>query len=197
MAINAGDVIRATAKLLSDTGDSVQNVFHFKAGASITADNDGIDDITAFLDTLYDNVDGDLHLALDFDSINLFNVDQDKSYGDVAWPSLTDCSGSGERYAPGVALLISLRTGYSRKLGRKYLGFYGEGKLASGLFTQGVLTNAAAFASQLLSGFVGGTSGETWLPGIPTKEGGFLGFTEAVVNGNPAYQRRRRVGSGV
>jgi hypothetical protein len=197
MAINAGDVIRATAKLLSDTGDSVQNVFHFQAGAAISADNDGIDDITAFLDAAYDHIDTDLHQALDFDSINLFNVDQNKSYGDVAWPSLTVCSGAGERYAPGVSLLVSLRTGYSRKLGRKYLGFYGEGKLSSGLFASSVLTNAASFASELLSAFVGGTSGESWTPGIPTKEGGFLGFTEAVVNGNPAYQRRRRVGSGV
>jgi hypothetical protein len=197
MAINAGDIIRATAKLLSDTGDSVQNVFHFKAGAGISADADGIDDITAFLDAAYDYIDTDLHQAMDFDSINLFNVDQAKSYGDVAWPSLTSCSGAGERYAPGVALLISFRTGYSRKLGRKYLGFYGEGKLSSGVFAGSVLTAAANFAAPFLAPFVGGTSGETWLPGIPTKEGGFLGFTEAVVNGNPAYQRRRRVGSGV
>jgi hypothetical protein len=197
MAINAGDVIRATAKLLSDTGDSIQNVFHFKAGAYIAADNDGISDITAFLDALYDNIDTDLHLGMDFDSINLFNVDQDKSYGDIGWPSLTSCTGSGERYAPGVCLLVSLRTGYSRKLGRKYLGFFGEGKLSSGIFAGSVVTNALAFAADLLGSFTGGTSGESWLPGIPTKEGGFLGFTEGLVNTNPAYQRRRRIGSGV
>lgn len=192
------DVIKATARLQGDDGVAIQNVYQFRLD-QVGGISDGacMDDLADFLDDAYDLIDDLLADSVTFVDIDFFNKTTAQPMGVRPWPTLTVGSSSGEPLPSGVAPLVVLQTGRNRVIGRKFLPQVGSGQVVDGNWGSGFLTALAPFAAFLIGGFLGTTSAAPWLPGVVDKLGVFWSFLTAVVGSEPAYQRRRRAGTGI
>jgi len=196
--VNTNDRIRATAVLLGPSGET-QNVYYFRFQGIVPAgDLLVMEDLAEFLDDLYSDINAGIAGNYAYTEVRGFNVTQGVPMPTVEWPTLTVGGGPGASEPAGIALLVVLRTGISRVFGRKYFGGIIDGNLDSdGFWISGAVTAWSGAVARLLSTFIGGTTLATYLPGIITSTGQFLGFITSVVTNNPAYQRRRRKGRGV
>jgi hypothetical protein len=154
------------------------------------------DDIGAWLEDVYGEFVVGLPNNLSFDSIAMYNIDQDSPYADVGWPTFTIGGATDAMLPTGVCVLLTLRTGVKRVLGRKYFGPFTGNNLADGIFEDTLAVAVAGAADFLIGHFFAAGSGNSLLPGVLDKTGAFWAFFEAVASTNPAYQRRRRLGAG-
>jgi len=161
------------------------------------SDADAMDDLAEFLDDAYADIISRQCNETTYVDLDGYNVTGDNPMPETSWPTRTAGTAASEPLPTGSAGLITFRTGFSRRNGRKFLGVFSEGCVSSsGLWTTATQTALAAFGANFLSGFTGGTSGENWMPGVYSKLGTLMPIIEAVASGIPAYQRRRRIGTG-
>lgn len=194
LAVSALDTILAIAEMAA-LGQKLLNVFQFLATDDMS-DSDATSDIATFLDDLYQNIDGFMDAALTFDQITLKNVTQAVDMGSTDWPTLTNGSNVGDLYPLGVAGLITLGTAKPGTRGRKFIPGLDASATVESLFSSSLTTALTAFGAGMVGGFVGGTSGLIWAPGVLDKLGVFRPFTSSIVTNLPAYQRRRKQGVG-
>ena len=195
--IEAGDIVRVTAKLDMSTDDII-NVYHLKhAGSGDVTQAAFLAVVDNWLDTAYGIFDQYLSNAVDFVSIDCFNVTQDEPIGSVSWPTMTSGGDStADAYAKQVAPLVRFPTATARSQGRKFLGGFTEAQIGGGGTLSATLQSAlASFGAQILAGFT--ASGEDFIPGNWNQVlGRFAPWLSAVVNIVAATQRRRRIGVG-
>lgn len=196
MTVQIDDVIRATAKMSLGVED-IQNVYHFKATGTGTATDANVTiAIAAGLDSAYDEVDLLFSDQVDFDTIEFYNLTQDTYLGELAWPSLVAGGDLGDMLPPQTCLFTLFNTDTLGSQGRKFLPATTHNYLGvDGTPLGGVLTDLAAFAADLLTGYVTGTV--TMVPGNYRKATqGFFQWVLAIVPDFFATQRRRYYGSG-
>lgn len=198
MTVQSDDYVRATARMSFGLAASVQNVFAFKLIGSALGDTVAMQDLAEELDDWYTCINPQIVDNQTYVDIDGFNLTQDSPLPETSWPSKTVGGSASDPTPSGAAALVTFRTNFSRRRGRKFLGVMGEGNIgANGQWNTTLMTNLATFGAQLLDPFVGQVSGETWLPVIwSVLKAGMLP-TEAVVSAIPAYQRRRRIGTGI
>lgn len=164
--------------------------------ADTTPDADVVEDLsermtdlypTTLLATMADNYV--------LESLYIKNLTQNEDLGQVSWPG-DQPSGTGELLPLGIAALITAPTALPGTRGRKFLPAMVEGNCTDSLWTSGLMTVLNAFGVAYISGFIGGTSGSAYAPGVLDKNGAFRGFIEALTTNVPAYQRRRKQGAG-
>jgi hypothetical protein len=181
-----------------DTGDAVQNVYHYKhTGSASITDAEFMTGIQSEMNTNYGAINSYISSALSYDTIEAFNVTQDAPIDEQAWSTLTlGAENTSQAYATQVAALVKFATAVARSQGRKYLAGLAEtGIDGKGFLVTAVQTVLATFASGLVAGMTAG--GESFVPGNwnPTLSR-FAEWTAGIVADYVGTQRRRRVGSG-
>lgn len=197
MAVNPGDVIRVDAVGLYDGTEDIINTFQYQLGALFAqTEADVLTDVRDIVAAFYGIVNALLVARTIFDRIRAYNLTQDVLLGELAFTTPIVGTGGSNSDAPGIAGLLSLKTIYSRVVLRKYLGPLAKGLIDDdgNITTAGVavLTNGAAY----LLAQQAKPTGDYRYGYLSPVVGGFVTPNTASVTNNPAYQRRRRRGTG-
>ena len=203
MSITDGTILRIVASMLWTDGNVVQNVFNaVVTGAGAPWDvQDIIDDAEAWMDNMYANITSNINDELDGNTVYVYEYDPvDDDWDEVgsntwAW----NPTSVGEQLPRAVAGLINYKTTDPDVSGKKYIAGLNEPNIDDGLWNSGTITNLLAFALDLVTPFIGGTSGATWSPGVWSVLGTvFKAAIDAYGTTTiPAYQRRRKRNIGI
>lgn len=197
MTINAGDILEIDARMEFDGSEDVINNYQILMGSISSPDEqDVIDDILAWLETLYVIFQGVQTIKLFFRDVRIFNKTLDELVGLFAWPTLVTGQSNEPPLPPGVAGLVQFNTVVPRVLLRKYIGGWVEETLsASGQWTLAETAKLATFGTLCASPQA--TPNASWVYGYDSpKTASFVTPTSSVATSIPAYQRRRRQGRG-
>jgi hypothetical protein len=152
-----GDIIRVTANMSWNAGaDQVVNTYHTKANlfSGNYSDASVHTAIADALDTAYTALNTWISSAVTYDSIETWNLTQDRPMGVTAWPTLTTGDATGEMYAAQCAPLLLMYTLAPRSQGRKYLPPTTESFVSlGGTLNAAILAGIAAFGAALLDGW--------------------------------------------
>jgi uncharacterized membrane protein YhdT len=197
--IETNAVIKCTARLEMLGSIAVQNTFFaWPVIASPMDGDDGMADLAEWLEDIYTPLLPLMVSTCSFVDILFHDVHNNTPIGTLPWPTLTAGTSGNDPSATGVAAIITAYTGVVGRRGRKSFGVFDDGTIQAALFTGGVLAILATTAAAWITPFVGGTSGENWVPGVYSrKTGTFSSFTEAVARAIPGYQRRRKQNVGI
>lgn len=197
MTVQINDIVRVTAKL-EQGGDDIQNVYHVKnVGSGAVADATFLASAVTWMDDCYDYMDALMGDAVDFVSVEAFNITQGAPIGEDSWDTMTSGGdAANQEYAKQCCALIRFPTATAKSQGRKFIGGLTEALLDNGgVLTGAVTTQLGLMAAEILAGFVSDTqdfevgnwsaSKSRWAPWI-----------SAIVNTYNAVQRRRAAGVG-
>lgn len=206
--VNAGDIVRVSARMKNTVSGDVMNVYHLLmvgAGGTGTAAelNTGVQ---AWLSTAFANVASDLGADNDPFDIRYDVVEYvggrivvTRPLGVFTWTLTSPPVGSGEGGTPQDAAILNFRTASAGSYGRKYIGVYNEGSVAAGRLATAQVGRLADLAADLLTNVVASASLAGQLGAISQKIGAagtWVDFTAAVVNAVLGVQRRRRINRG-
>jgi hypothetical protein len=196
MSVESGDIMRVTAKM-SHLGNDIQNVFHIRAnGTGSVDDATAVTEITNRLNSAYGNVVDYQNLDYDYNTIEIFNVTQDRPMGEYNWPSLVSGTLANDALPDQTAALALFPTMTARSQGRKYVGGWCEAENNSGGDPDGdVTTQMLAWALSLIA---------PWLVGSGEFEFGNWSYTllrfaewlQPIIRDVWRTQRRRASGVG-
>lgn len=194
-----GDIIRASCRLQSATGEDIVNVFHWKCFlTSPETDTYGISQTLYALDEMYDEIQPSIPSDVQFVDIDIANLTKGTVYAARDWPSLTAGGGTGDTMPEQVCGLVVGRTNVSHAIGRKFLGPFIEAANSDGTWYSTLLTMLQAFAGLYDNG-IALTTG-TMYPGVPRIVGtiitAFNVFLSTYTSNQIYTQRRRRRGVG-
>ncbi len=147
MALNDGDIVRITSKM-EWVGSDIQNVWHVKYAGPVVSDAQAVTDISNSQNAIYSLINGRVNGAIQYTTIAVWNITQDRPMGEVSWPTLTAGAGIGQMSPVQCAPLTLFNTDVARSQGRKYWPPFSEGDIDGG----GVL--AAGAVSDLLSAII-------------------------------------------
>lgn len=192
------DVWRVTARMTGDDGVAIQNVwFVRKTTIGVSPDDQSRDDIAGALDGIYDSLSVYLvndTLPLD---IQFYDVTNDTPMPAHPWSAFSGGASGNEPVPSGVAYLIVFNTGVKRVQSKKYFGQCDSGYLSNGNWNSTLVTGLSLIAATIIENFVGPTTADAFQWGVVDKLGAFWDWNEAFVKSEPAYQRRRRFGTGI
>lgn len=197
MAVNPGDIVRITARMLRGGIDDVVNVYHFRNDtvAPVT-DAAFMADMANFLDLRYQAINADIPGNISYTNIEGINVTQNLLLPAVAWPTLVNGVAPGEALPQQVSPCVYWRTLRPKTRASKFLPAYNEAANTG----QGVLSAIAVTALQLYGdAFVGVIvqGGLTLAFGAYNKPlNRFTPVVAAVVAPIFRTQKRRRQGVG-
>lgn len=153
---NDGDILRVTAKMSFNSGAAqVQNVYHtqciFTTAQTDAATHVGVEQA---LNDAYTNLIARLPDTLDFDTIETWNLTQDRPMIEDTWPSLVAGTNGGQMCPPQTAPLVLFTTAVARSQGRKYLPPSNEGNvLGGGLIDSLLEASMVDYAADMLIGW--------------------------------------------
>jgi hypothetical protein len=199
MTVDVGDTIRVTARLEWAGAVDVQNVFEAYCASGTPQDDDDVKaDLADWLEDFYTPFLGALPDNLAFIDLDFYNVTNSAPMGQYAWPTLTaGTAGTTEISASGVAAVITAFTNVVRHHGRKFIGPIHEAAIDAGVLNAATMTALATMLIIWVTPFVGGTTGNGWVPGVTNRAtSAFNQFRDAVVRNVPGYQRRRKANVG-
>jgi hypothetical protein len=207
MTVLPNDVIRVSARFKHDTAGDVVNVFHWFAvsGSTGDSDEDVMDGIDTKLSDAYANVAANMTSMLDPYDIRYDLVEWSagrevvtRALGTRTWTLTTPPSAAGDGLPTMDAAIINFRTPEPKTFGRKYLGGMVEATQNNGVMSGAILTNLAAFATELLTDIaltdLSLRAGTMSYKAISSTH--FVQFLSAVVNAVLGTQRRRRLNRG-
>lgn len=197
MTIQNDDIMEVAARMSFDGANDQIGSYQFRlaTGGPIT-DEEGIDDLLAVMELIYTIVDQLMTLKLLFDDIRIFNQTQSVLLGIHDWPTLVAGTETQHPIPPGVAALINFSTEVPKVILRKFFGGFTEDQNQDDGTWNGTLVNAVADIGVLMLADFNMTNG-TWEYGYNSPK--ILDWVRpngASNNDIPAYQRRRKQGSG-
>ena len=200
MSTALGDVLRVTAVMRHDTSGVIANVFEVRLKTLVSSpltDANTLIDMGDYMDGMYDTIDALMNDDVDFIDINVFNITQDRPYGNTPWPTLTSGALSTDVLPAQSAVFVQGNSGFSRSWARKFLGGFTELHNSPEGYVQSALTSAIAdWAIAWLVGFTSG-SGDIYEPVFySTKVDDWRVVIEAIIRNVWATIRRRRIGRG-
>lgn len=153
------DVVRVTAKMSFESTEDILNVYHMKHTGSASATDAAFSTAAAtWLEVIYTTILSYLSDEVTFETIEFYNVTQDRPMAEIPWPTLTIGSDAGDALPLQCAALVSLPTGVKRVVGKKYIGGLTEtNSINGGHVSAAAQTALAAFVVQLLNDYVSGT----------------------------------------
>jgi hypothetical protein len=203
MSITAGTILKVVCTLVHTDTSVLQNVFN------VVADGDNgpwdavdiVDDMVDWVEDMYTNILAYISDEIDASEVTVYEYDSvDDDWDEVgsAVPTLT-FTASGGIMPRGTGLLINAKTVDPDVNGKKYLGVFTDGHWVDGAWAAGLLTNAAAFAVDWYTTFVGAAGSNQYDPVIwsPTHTVAKLMSGTIIIPTSPAYQRRRKPGVGI
>jgi hypothetical protein len=184
-------------------GNLNMNVFNAAIGGTGGPydDADIVSDALTWVGAMFANITTPIAEDLDGSQVQVYlydAVDDDwDEVGTSAWSwSPTNTSGELPR---GCAPLINVKTLDPDVNGKKYIGGWTEGNSNDGLVPATGVTSLSNFADDWVTGFTGGTSGASWVPGVwsPSRTNFYAMSGSYIIPTTFAYQRRRKRGVGV
>lgn len=199
MTVPIGGVLRLTGRMLWQNSVVMIGTHYCVLSGSAEEDADAVLATTGWMDAMYTEIQPVLTNDMDFVDIIVDQVLVSQRHLDtVPWPSLTGGGSSSEPLPSGVAALVSFSTSTLKRRGRKYIGGLTESLVTGGTLSSSFMTDLAAFAGEATNPFAGMALGAIWTPVIFSVIGNtYTTISAAVVRSVPAYQRRRRPGTGI
>lgn len=195
MAIANGDVLRIVCKMSYGT-DMQQNVYHALYTGSTELDDTVFDEILDWMDDLYTIINGYVAASVNYDTIEVFCVTQDRPISEDAWPALTVGASTYQPLPPQVAALALFPTATARSQGRKFLPSFAENcTVGDGIIDAVPLGQIATYVATAILGRVAGAGFLTlgnWNPDLAR----FAEWIAGIASDQLATQRRRRLGYG-
>lgn len=196
MAVDANDVVRCTVIGEID-GKEINNVYHCQLeGEGDLADSTFKAAVLTRLGDMYEEMNAETTLDLEYDRVEFFNVTQDKPMSFLATTSSWDGLVNTTRLPPAVAAVVNFGTNVARSQGRKFLaGMVGAGIDEDGVPDSALLAALAQFAVEALA---------TWAVGQFTLQLGnynydidrFAAWQAAFIPPELKTQRRRYTSRG-
>lgn len=196
MAVQQGDVLRATAEM-SIQVDDLQNVLHYRlVSVSEVENSQALLDVAAVLDSLYDHIDGNMGDGVDFDQVRVQNITQDVLLGATAWPTLVAGGLVDDLQPRQAAALVTFPTAVPQtRAGIYFGGFTESANTTNGNITSVLLSNLLDLANEALTvQDIGGNLYEYVL--VNREFGTVITLVSAIVHLVWRTQRRRRPGIG-
>lgn len=191
-----GDILRVTAKLAYNSGvDDIQNVYHLQYVGATETDAVVHAAIATVLNTAYGEIIVRIPSTTTFESIETWNVTQDRPMVEDDWPTLTVGQTASDPLPAQCSCLVLFDTNAPRSQGRKYLPFFTEGLSTAGILSGATLNDVADYIAVLLSEVDGGTWAAifgNWSPTLERFAAWISGAAQAIVR----TQRRRVRGVG-
>jgi len=206
MTVASDEILQVTAGWKNVQNQDVQNVFHFVTDF-LVPQSDAV--VFATLQTILDDLFGAFETSIDnAASPDIMKVDvveflegsgwtvtQNVAY--EPWGAGITPSSTGDALPGGVALLGTLFTGLGKHAGRKFLGMLTEDSVGSGGLFNGTTVAAVATGLAELVTPYGITAGNELAGVILDRTTGVVrDIIEVAASAIPAYQRRRRTGTG-
>lgn len=191
-----GDIIRVTAKMTYNAGvDDVQNVYHMKFDGPDMVDEDVHTMIAGYLNTAYDYIKGLSTTDVEFETIETWNLTQDRPMIENTWPTLTAGTGTGQSSPQQGAPLCLFNTASPRSQGRKFLPPPTETVWEGDSISSTALAAIVNWANVILGGASYGSN--SLLPGNWSKKyTRFAPWISGIVETVLRTQRRRVRGVG-
>lgn len=200
MAVEAGDVLRATAQFTLGRGAAMQAVFHYEySGAGDTDDEIG-DEIGAQIDAAYTDLEARLDEMVQSEQMSVWKwdtaLDEWNGIYQEDWTGVVGLL-AGEQLPNGAAALIKPLTNLPRRQGRKFVSGLGTAMYEDTGWSISTLANLALYLADIVDSIP--TDNGSLAPGVfNTVTESFAPFKNAgIVNAFASYQRRRRPGVGI
>jgi hypothetical protein len=192
------DILRVVPTLGMGVGVTIQNVYHLRVTETGGVDDaDVLDDMGEYLEDIYSELLTRIVNDVTFEEYSVQNLTVDVDLGISGFPTLTAGQSSEDPLPSGVAGLSLGRTETPGHYGRKFWPPGPESLTLDNYFTSNHVSamNDAALATW--SPFQS-TTGHDYMPGILDRTtGGIRDVVEVISTNIPAYQRRRRAGTGI
>jgi hypothetical protein len=194
--VNNNDIMRVTAKTTIPP-DDFQNVYHARyLGASGQSDAVAWLAIANVLEAAYTELLPGVTNQLDFDTIEVWNVTQDRPMIEASWPTLTSGSSVGEPLPFQCAACVLFPTATARSQGRKFFPGFTESETGGdSLWDAAALVDLVAAAAELLGTFTMG-AGNFSFGNYNEDLVRFAQWISAIVQAVIKTQRRRSPGVG-
>lgn len=122
MPCQEDDVLRMTCKMLLH-GKVQQNVYHFQLqGTDQQLDDTVLTDMIQKISNAHEELIGEQQDALTYETVEVWNVTQDRSIGEEAWDVITAGTNVSGLLPTQTAALVLYPTLVARSQGRKFLG---------------------------------------------------------------------------
>lgn len=195
-AIQDGDILRVTAKMLLDS-EEIQNVFYAQyLGTTEVDEFAGADLLADRLDGCWGNINTQMSQDLDYLTIEVYNVTQDAPIQETGWLTQTSGAAIGDELPFQVAMLATFPTALKKSLGKKYIGGYTVDSVDDGgVPNSTTLSNLADFVADLLSALTTANGSFQW-GHIREDPLTFVAWLSGIVETIYSTQRRRKIGVG-
>lgn len=200
MVTNVGDILRVSAIMKNVDSGMVANVFHLRL-ASVSSgpisDEDTKIDVAAYLNGLYSPMNNLIANDIRYDTINVFNITQDRPYGNQPWPTLVQGTNTDELLPSTVAAFVQGNTGFSRCWARKFIsGFTTASNTSNGFIEPATLTALAGWGSRWVAGYTSLANSTYWPVVYRSVVALWVPVVEVIVKDVWATIRRRRANRG-
>lgn len=203
MSVPNGAILRVVAEFLMPESVIAQNIFYclFNDTGGSNDDQDVVDDLTDWLDNMYTNlitfISDDMALQISTVYIrDLVGDDWDELGTGIPTVTFTDT----DTIVPhGVAPLVHAFSTDPDVRGSKYLPGFADTDVTESSISGGAVTALLALCADWVLSYVGAATGGDFDPGVwsPTNNAFYKFIDKFVVNGQVAYQRRRKPGVGI
>jgi len=191
-----GQIARVTPMMTFGASDDVQNTWHLIKVSGANNDSAVALAIQEYMELIYNIINPRIATAITYDAIDIFFISGSQALGQFPWLTLVNGLDAAETVAPGVCMLSLARTGISKRIGKKFFGVSTEAQMFGGSW-------AAAIVLDILAATLAGYTNFTASNGVTLRGIVYDRLTTIARDGiaflaepNPAYQRRRKVGSG-
>lgn len=203
MAIPTGAILRVVLAWIMPDSVIAQNIFFtlFDNDGGSNDDADVVDDLTDWIEDIFSSLTSSISDQVDMSQIKVYiydAVDQDWDEVGTGVPVFT-ATGATDMTPHGIAALIHAFTVNPDVTGSKYIAGISDASIVDSNVSGGVLSNLLLAGADWMVDFTGALTGSNFNPGVwsPTKVQFFEFQDKLIVNGQVAYQRRRKPGVGI
>jgi len=197
MAIGAGQVARVVAEGIFDTGDVVQNVFHYvNSGSTGVSNAEFMAVINGFVSDGYDAFDSVMSDQLTINRVIVNNANSGNPVGDEALDTPITGAATGEPLPYQDSALVLFPTEIKRTQGRKFLAGLTVGSVDDGQVVDSTAQGfMATWGAWFLLGFT--VAGQAFdLCTFRESDSRIALCASALTRSGVYTQRRRRLSSG-
>lgn len=196
MAVNVGDIVRITAKLLLNGVSDVVNVYHFSVAINNTLNDTAfMTEMASAMDTLYTIINGSISPLISYSSVEGQNITQDELLPSRPWPVLTVGVNGSEMFPEQCTACVFHRTLKPRVRAAKFLPPFGENQAVDGQLAATVIATLQTYGDSLTTGLTTTNLGLVYVAFNRLLSTSTV-VTQALVPNRFRTQRRRRLSVG-
>lgn len=191
------DILRVTAYMTAGVDQDQQNVYYLRVeDTGGVDDGDVLDDMAEYCDNIYTEINGIVANNIEYLEVKTSNITAGIDIGVTAFPTLTTGGVTNQMLPNGVSALAKAFPTVLGHIGKKFWPSFTVAAMDDGLFNSGAVTASADAAQAAYEPFVS-TLGNHYQPIIYDRTNEVAHVPESwSASSNPAYQRRRRPGTG-